>query len=332
MEPLDPQQNFFQHLKGRLPSHISFVDEIAEFLHISNDSAYRRIRGEKSISFDELQKICRHYKISLDSFLHLQSDSVVFNGRLKPNSECSFEEWIEDVCAQLQFFNNHKEKHMYFLLKDIPPYVHFLIPELMKFKVFMWMKSILAYKSLKGVQFDLQDNRYDQFAPVTKKLIDLYTKIPMTEIWNPESIVSTLRQINFYKEAGSFKNPSDIQLLYSKVEEVINHLEKQAEFGLKFPVGEEPSSSASEYRLYVNELILGDNTIMAKMDGKPITYLNYAVLQIIHTMDDRFNSAMADNLENLIMKSVMISQSGEKERVRFFNKQREKINEYRNLK
>lgn len=332
MEPLDPQQVFFQHLKSKLPAHISFVDEIAEFLHISNDSAYRRIRGEKSISFDELQKICSHYKISLDSFMQLQSNSFIFNGNLTSNSENSFEEWIEDICTKLQYFNSHKEKHMYFLLKDIPPYVHFLMPELVRFKIFMWMKSILDYKSLKGVKFDLQDPRYDKFDPVAKRLTDQYMKMPMTEVWNPESIVSTLRQINFYREADSFKHPADVQLLYAKVEELVNHLEKQAEAGVKFMVGKEPGPASAEYRLYVNELILGDNSIMVKLDGTTVTFLNYAVLQILHTVDERFNTVMSNNVDNIIKKSIMISQSGEKERVRFFNKQREKINEYRNLK
>ena len=332
MESPDVQQRFFQHLKGKLPGHISFVDEIAEFLGISNDSAYRRIRGEKPIGFDELQKLCRHYKVSLDSFLHLESNSFIFDSQLKTNNETSLEEWIENILVQLQYFNSFRDRHMYFLLKDIPPFVHFLVPELVKFKIFFWMKSILDYKSLKGVKFDLQDPRYDQFESTAKKITDLYIKIPMTEIWNAENIDSTLRQINFYREAGSFKNAADIDLLYARVEELVNHLEKQAEVGLKFPIGQEPGMSSALYRMYVNELILGDNTTFAELDGSRMTFLNYGVLFIVYTKDERFNEAMYDNLHNLIKKSTMISQSGEKERTRFFNKIREKIYEYRQLK
>ena len=332
MESPDVQQRFFQHLKGKLPGHISFVDEIAEFLGISNDSAYRRIRGEKPIGFDELQKLCRHYKVSLDSFLHLESNSFIFDSKLKTNNETSLEEWIENILVLLQYFNSFRDRHMYFLLKDIPPFVHFLVPELVKFKIFFWMKSILDYKSLKGVKFDLQDPRYDQFESTAKKITDLYIKIPMTEIWNAENIDSTLRQINFYREAGSFKNAADIDLLYARVEELVNHLEKQAEVGLKFPIGQEPGMSSALYRMYVNELILGDNTTFAELDGSRITFLNYGVLFIVYTKDERFNEAMYDNLHNLIKKSTMISQSGEKERTRFFNKIREKIYEYRQLK
>lgn len=331
MESSDMQQLFFQHLKGKLPGHVSLVDEIADLLNISNDSAYRRIRGEKPIGFDELQKLSIHYKISVDSFLQVQNDSYVFNGKLKSNAENSFDDWFGNLLTQLQLFNSYKEKHLYFLLKDIPPYVHCLLPELLRFKVFVWMKSILGYKSLRGVKFDTADSRYNKFDDAARKMSDLYVRIPMTEIWTPESIDVTLRQINFYREADSFKNPAEVLLLYAKVEELINHLEKQAELGLKFPIGLEPVSDSAEYNVYVNELIFGDNTTFVKLDNSKITFLNYGVIQIIYTMDERFNNAMNENLDNLIRKSIMISRSAEKERVRFFNKLREKINVYRQL-
>jgi plasmid maintenance system antidote protein VapI len=82
METSSAQQAFFQHVKGKIPPHISMVDEIAELLNISNDSAYRRIRADKPISFEELQKLCVHYKVSLDQFLNLQSDAFIFTGKL----------------------------------------------------------------------------------------------------------------------------------------------------------------------------------------------------------------------------------------------------------
>jgi len=39
MESTAIQQLFFQHLRGGLPGHLSLVDEVAELLNISNDSA-----------------------------------------------------------------------------------------------------------------------------------------------------------------------------------------------------------------------------------------------------------------------------------------------------
>ena len=267
MEATNIQLLFFGHIRSSLPPHLSLVDEVAELLNISNDSAYRRIRGEKGISFEELQVLCSHYKISLDQFLHLQSDAFIFSGKLKPDSNSVFENYLEDVLKNFQSFNSFKKRHLYFLLKDISPFVHFQVPELAIFKFYFWMKSILHYEDLKGVKFAFDDPRYLPFKGISKNIIEEYNRIPMTEIWNPESINSSLRQINFYREAGSFKNPGDVNLLYDKMEELVNHIEKQAELGLKFTMGTSPNTSSAEYRMFVNELILGDNTHFAELDG-----------------------------------------------------------------
>jgi hypothetical protein len=63
METESAQQLFFKHIKSLLPQHISLADTIADVLNISNDSAYRRIRGETQISLEEIKKLCEKFKI-----------------------------------------------------------------------------------------------------------------------------------------------------------------------------------------------------------------------------------------------------------------------------
>src|SRR4051812_30226628 len=110
MEGTGVQQLFFQHIKNNLPPHLSLVDEIAELLAISNDSAYRRIRGEKQISFEEIQKLSSHYKVSLDHFLQLQSDSFIFSGKLNNNSANAFENYLENLLQNFQYVNSFGNK------------------------------------------------------------------------------------------------------------------------------------------------------------------------------------------------------------------------------
>ncbi|MEO8769081.1 MAG: helix-turn-helix domain-containing protein [Ferruginibacter sp.] len=327
MEGIGVQQLFFQHIKVNLPPHLSLVDEVAELLDISNDSAYRRIRGEKPISLEEIQKLCSHYKVSMDQFLQLKTDNFIFSGILNSNSQDAFENYMTNLLQNFQFVNSFNRKHLYILMKDIPPFMYFHINELAAFKYFFWMKSILNYDSMKNVKFSTDDPMYEPFYPTGKKIVDLYNKIPVTEIWNIESINSTLRQVNFYVESGAFKSINEAKLLYSKFEELINHLEKQAEFGCKFNIGEKPVKGAASYNLFVNELILGDNTYLAELEDMRISFLNHSVLYFVATRDARFNDAIHNNLQNLMKKSTMISTIGEKERVTFFNLLREKIHE-----
>ena len=156
MDTLSAQQLFFQHIKSLLPPHLSLIDAIAEVLSITNDSVYRRVRGEKPITLDETAKLASHFKISLDQFLHLQSDSFIFSGRLANESDHVFEKWMQETLKQLAYVNSFKHKHMYYLAKDLPLMQQFMVPELTAFKSFFWRKSILHYHEMKAQSFLLK--------------------------------------------------------------------------------------------------------------------------------------------------------------------------------
>ncbi|MFN2440889.1 MAG: hypothetical protein ABR503_16915, partial [Chitinophagaceae bacterium] len=106
---------------------------------------------------------------------------------------------------------------------------------------------------------------------------------------------------------------------------LINHLELQADLGLKFNIGEKPLANAARYNLYNNELVLGDNTVMAELDEIKITFLNHSVINYVSTRDVQFNAHMHDAIQNLVRKSTQLSEVGEKERARFFNRIRDMI-------
>lgn len=319
MDKVDVQQLFFQKIKECTPAHLSFVDDVAELLNISNDSVYRRIRGEKPISFEEIQKLCSHYKLSLDQFLNLQSDAFTFRGQLKNDEGDSLENWLQNLKQNFQLFNSFQSKQMSILMKDITPFMHFQIPELAIFKFYFWMKSILNSVGMRGVKLDIDDVRYTKYLEQSNQIVELYHSIPMTEIWNIESVNSTIRQINFYHEAGLFPNRGTTILLYEKLEDLINHAEQQAEAGKTFAFGKSPKPTNVEYRLFVNELILGDNTYLLELNGSKMVFLNHSVLFFAATSDLKFTQSIASNFESLEKKSTMISSIGQKERSVFFN-------------
>ena len=91
------QEQLFQHLKNRLPVQTSLVDEIALTLDISTDSAYRRIRGEKTLSLEEVHKLCTRFKLSLDNLLNLQTDGFLFTGNFVTAESFQFDTYLANV-------------------------------------------------------------------------------------------------------------------------------------------------------------------------------------------------------------------------------------------
>lgn len=325
METSNIQVLFFQHIKSVLPSHVAMVDAIGDILNISNDRAYRRIRGEKPISLEEMQKLAAHYKISLDQFMHVQSDSFIFTGHLINASDHIFKQWMQDTLTHLLFINSFKHKHFYYHARDIPHLYYFAIPEFWAFKSFVWKKSILHYNELKGVKFSMDQQIKESHQEIAQKIVDIYNQIPTSEIWNIDCINSTLRQIEFYRSAGIFETKEDLDRFCQSFLLLIDHLERQAETGLKSIIGENPKPAAAPFHFYNNELILGDNTGFAELDTMKVTFLNHSVFNFVVTRDERFNNHMYDNLQNLIRKSAKLSGVGEKDRIKFFSRIRDRI-------
>jgi len=318
MESIGIQVTFFQHIRSLLPEHISLVDAIADILNISNDSAYRRIRGEKLISLEEMRKLADHYKISLDQFMHLQSDSFLFSGKLINARDHTYENWEESLLQLLQFASSFQKKHITYLAKDVPLPQQFMVPELAAFKSFYFRKSILNYEELKGKKFSLNDIQNRHF-DISKKIAELYNQIESTDIWNTESINSTIRQIEYYRDVNLFEKEDEIKSLYDAVFKLIDHLEKQSELGLKFSMNESPKSNAAPFHLYNNELDLGDNTVLFELDNLRITILNNTIINFISTRDEIFSNYTYEALQNILKKSSSLSVNSEKERARFFS-------------
>lgn len=328
MDTNQTQQLFFNHIKSKLPIHLSFVDEVAEVLNISNDSAYRRIRGEKPIGLDEVQTLCNKYKVSLDQLLQIQSNTVIFSGNKIDSVTFRFDNYLQEIINNLELFILMQNPQMYYFNKDIPIFHFMQFPELSAFKFFFWKRTILGYPELARLQFSGEEAGEATFESA-KKIIGLYTQIPSTEIWNEESINITIRQIEYYRQSNIFSNKHILLKVYSQLEELLNQVELQAEAGKKFLYNQTVSFSNATYDVYINECLIGDNTIYVQAGERQITYLNHNGLNIIATQDKNFCDFTFKNLINIMKKSTHISVIGEKERSMFFNILRSKIYDHK---
>jgi hypothetical protein len=327
METESAQLQFFKHIKSLLPQHISLVDEIADTLNVSNDSAYRRIRGETQITLEEIKKLCEKFKISLDQLLHLDSASFIFTGTLTNDTDFNYDKWLQSCLMVIKNIKTYEPHHMSYLAKEFPFFYYFLIPEIAAFKSFFFMKSILFYDEWKGAKFSINDD-YSKYHTIWKEISNTFASIPGTEIWNVENITSTLRQIEFYSSTGVFKSHDDATCILQKLNELIDHIELQAEYGVKLFFHQKPVfGSAPSYNMYINELIMGDNMQIIQLGDKHFTYLNHTVLNYMMTTNERFNNYMKKTMEVISRKSTPISLVNEKDRLMFFNRLRAKVDE-----
>ncbi|MGC4020935.1 MAG: helix-turn-helix transcriptional regulator [Cyclobacteriaceae bacterium] len=128
------QSSFLEQVRSRLPANLSFVDELAEILSISRDSAYRRMRGETVLSLDEVKIICNHFGVSLDSLLSPSAQMVSFQLRAWDEGEFTFDKYLNSILGNLEMISSFPEKHLIYHAKDLPIFHYFQFPEFGSFQ------------------------------------------------------------------------------------------------------------------------------------------------------------------------------------------------------
>lgn len=319
------QVEFFQKIKERLPDNLSLVNEVAELMDVSNDSAYRRIRGETELTLEEIGILSQRFKVSVDSIIESTSNTVNFHYKPITESDFSYVNYMESVLKALSDVEKQKEKEIIYISNDIPFFHIFNIPEVAAFKAFVWQKTVLDYKGMSEKKFALGEVD-DQLRAVSRGLRDTYNKIPSVEIFHPGTIDVTLAQIEYYSVAGLFENWKDAIMICDKLHELVNHLENQAKMGHKFhPKQDLPEVVENNYTLYFNDVLYIEDRVLVKSGNMRAVYLINMTLNSLITNSTTFYDHMHITIQNLITKSSLISGVSDKERSRIFVNYRKKI-------
>ena len=221
-----------------------------------------------------------------------------------------------------------KEKVIMYSAKDPPLFHYFQIPEIGHFKTFFWQKTLLHFPEFADNKFSLK-NIDQEIQQLGLLCLAKYIKVPTIELWNVDTFIIAFSQMEYYWVSGLFENKEDIFILCEKFELWLRHIQKQAELGYKYLYGTEPEGIEETFKLYLNEVVLNDNSIYVKMDDLCVTYITDNVLSLLITNDPDFCRQKEKFLRGLCQNSSLISQANAKERSRFFNKLVKRVEDFK---
>ncbi len=322
------QKRFLDEIKSKTPNNISFAEAIADDLNISNDSAYRRIRGDTHLNLEECMVLCNKYNVSLDSLFETSTNHIMFNYRAINQDTFTFESYFRSILENLDTIKQFEVKEMIFAENDIMPFHLFKFEGLAAFKLFFWMSNIHHFPQYENTSFDI-NSFSKELLGYAKQVWESYVSIPSIEIWSDENINVTLRQIEFIYDCGKFQSKDVAIQLCEELKEVILHIQKQAARGYKYLYGKENAiGDDKNFQLYYNEVTTMDTTVFIKMDDNRMVLLGHNVVDILTTSDPLFCKHTETILDNIIKNATLISVVGEKVRKRFFLKLIDKIDQY----
>jgi hypothetical protein len=315
---MEGQKKLFEAVKNKIPEHFKLAEVVEELLGISLDAAYRRIRGEKELSFTELQKLCGRFNLSMDEILNYQSNrGALFQyTAVNLNDQESYIRYIERLSETLSNLKYAPDKELYFTAQDIPFY-HFLgYPELLFFKLYAWNDTVSKTHISYGNFCEKLDR--DTIMPIYGQMANAYMQIPSVEIWTNQTVETILRLLDYYFEIGAFAKKETILLLLNQLMQLLKTIHKYAEDGYK-------SEKRTPYSLYLCSVDLENNFMLTKSSGRLACNIKLFTVNSIATDNEALCAETEKWINDLISKSILISGASVKERFKFFQVSRNRI-------
>lgn len=315
---METQKLLFSKIKIRIASKAEWAREIADLLYISREAVYRRERGEVILDLYELEKLCKHYKISLDSLIetHNERISFVYNS-IVVHQGSTYKTYIQGFRDLLKEVEEAKEKEILFCADDVPLFHFMSFPELTYFKLYAWSQS------LKNIEPDMSYEEFEQelknlelqklFTDIAKS----YRMIPSREIWTQETIQPIITLIEYFNTIGSFKNPDSKLKLCKQLLELIARLERWTML--------EEKRKGVDFGFYLSPIGTGISHMLCMFDSKKIASIKLYTINSISTDDKQYIADHLDWIKAIMSKSSCLSNSSENLRIQFFVNLRKQV-------
>lgn len=321
------QSLFFEEIKSKLDNTTSLVEEVAELLSVSTDSAYRRLRNNTLLTFPEISILANHFNLSVDKFLNTKQKMVSFSYQTLNEADFDFTDYLKSILADLKRIKSAKSPQIFYFAVDIPLPQLLFVPEMAAFKLFFWEKTILNFEKLSKSKFQFTFGN-EEINKISREIRDLYISIPSIEIYSPDTIHTTLKQFRYYLDAGYFKSKEDALTLCDKFIQLIEHIKDQAAEGRK--VNKKNSAIFGDYKLYFNEVLYSDTSILAETGTDKFSYLANNGLRRVVTNNEDFYNESRTTVDKLLKKASLLSGASEKERNIVFNRYIDSIQSFKN--
>ncbi len=294
---------FFQAIKAALPDYQNLALSVAEELGISTNEAYKKIRGDSNLTFQQIIKLSDCFDVP---FLYSpkQSLSVTFS-YLSVNEDLDMVNYLRNLLNNLKTIKNSKEKHITITTDDIPVFHFFKYPELTSFKLFFWANSA------NNIEVPFNSAFFsNEIIEISKQLHNTYIEIPSTEIWSKDTITGTLEQIRYAFEAGHL---TDTELAVKIVEQVRYCLTDMNMYAISSKKTIDPAHTFNWY----NCDVLGSISYLVDFKERMACYNRFNTFNYLRTEDQPYCKQTKQWMQGLIKKSVSFSGQGEKHRNKY---------------
>jgi hypothetical protein len=299
--------------------------ELSELLGVNTDAAYRRMRGTTALTFNEIQKICLRFNISFDSVINYQGRLVPFQFNAMFKDRFSIIKYLSGIEQELKMLSSKGDDgdKVTMTAMDLPYFRQFGFKSLSRFKLFFWQRSVLNLDEFKTKKFDANE-ALGEYEDITDRIYENYHGVASTEIWAPETLDSTIKQVQYYLESGLFTDKQSALQICDDIDALLTKLEGEAQLGRKL-IQTSDRTISSPFEMYQSDIFLSNNCIQVLKDGRTYTYVSFNSFNSLMSFSPHFSAECNRWIEQIRLKSILLSEVSEKLRYQFFKSLREKL-------
>ncbi|MDH6358380.1 helix-turn-helix domain-containing protein [Parabacteroides sp. PF5-9] len=314
------QERFLSQVKEKIPSRPALTKLLEELLCIEKEAVYRRLRGEVAFTFSEISLMAHHFGISVDNIISstLSSKSKPFQLKLLDFYEPSETDYtmMEEYLSILKSGRDDPHSVVVECTNTLPVTLfseYEYLNRLHLFKSLYQSGKTNEVKNFKESAYPERVRRLRRQEVVEYKLVkDTYY------IFDPFIFQYLVNDILYYKSINLVTEEDTKQLK----EELLRLLDGLKQITIEGCFKE----TKNRVQIYVANVNFDLSIWYVDINNYHISMIRAFVLYNFVSLDEESFDIVKKRVGALLRGSTMISVSGEKARVNFFDKQYELIN------
>lgn len=312
-----PNESIIALLKEKIPNHAKLTNFLTDLLILEKEAVYRRLRGEVPFPFSEIVAISRKLNFSLDNLCGTISPrSRPFQMKLVEHYEPTTTDYVmlQEYVDVIKSARTASYSEFGSISSILP--VNFIARYPLLYRLYM-MKWMYQYEAPGTTK------KYTEIYP-TQQIVDINNAF-LKEIQNISFSYFIFDQQLFYYIVNDIKYFHSIHLLS---EEDVHLLKKELFFiidDLEQLMAKGCWSNGNKIQIHFSTLHFETTYNYFQTDGIFLTMIQSYALNAIASTDEMVFNKMKMWIQSLKRTSVLLSESGEIQRLLFLEKQRSYI-------
>ncbi|HFA48895.1 MAG TPA: hypothetical protein ENJ95_07750 [Bacteroidetes bacterium] len=314
-------------IRQQVPEGKNLADEIAGVLSLSKNGVYKRINGTTPLSLEDIAILSQHYRLPIDKILYPKAGGfqAEFSGFASKSSSFQYLDILENEIAALK---DETDVQTWYVTVGLPDFYCFYFDSLTIFQSYIWERMVWGNGEWQKKNFKLDISEKENILTKTRRLVNHYSHIGTTQIWNEYVLDNTLRQLLYIAESQLYDDENDLMLVCKDIGNLIEHLSEMAFAEKHFKPNGTPPCNAAKFSLLYNNTMQNNIFIFMKNKKRKEVYSILNTPNFIKTSDPEITDYIEGVLDGILKRAFPLGQQGEKYRQVYFGKLRARLRFY----